>query len=210
MTELLPSPLSMAIAGGVFIAAAVAIVFFLHILRIALIVGAIGGILLFASSVAYGYEKLGEDNIRPALEKALGELRDLAARSAQFEIEANVAQKKAVEATAAKNTALKKLAASVKKALDAQAKQIADAVVPPPVVVFVNATVADVNDSAFGPGAGDAAGAAATTPAPTTVRQWEEWSAEVASLYGECAAKVDGLHTYINGLHAAGQRAAGK
>lgn len=207
MTEWLPSPWWMAGTGTVLLVGAGLVFFFAHLIRLALMMAAAGLVLGFAASVAFGYEELGKDKIRPELVKAQTELSRLAAAAAQFQIDAAVAQKRAVDANRAKNVALAKLKDKTKELLDAQDKLVANAPVGGAASVFLNTIIADVNDSTFGPGAGDSARAAAAVSSATIVRQWEEWGAYCASEYGKVSARVDGLQTYVNGLNAAGAKA---
>jgi hypothetical protein len=199
----------MAGTGTALLVAAGLVFFFAHLIRLALMLAAVGFVLGFAASVAFGYEELGKDKIRPELVKAQTELSRLAAAAAQFQIDAAVAQKKAVDANRAKNAALTQLKAKEKELLDAQDKLVANAPVGGAAGVFLNTVIANVNDSSFGPGAGDSARAAAAISSASVVRQWEEWGAYCANEYGKVSARVDGLQTYVNGLNAAGQRAVG-
>jgi hypothetical protein len=72
MTDLLPSPLAMTALGTALVVAAGLLLWFAMatMLKLALILGGIGGALLLAASVAYGYELKGEEKLRPRLDAA--------------------------------------------------------------------------------------------------------------------------------------------
>lgn len=65
----LPSPLFMSALGGSLLVAAGLITFFMPtLIRVALTIGAVGGVLLLCAGVALGYEKLGGDKRQPEVD----------------------------------------------------------------------------------------------------------------------------------------------
>ena len=205
---MLPSPLAMTALGTALIVGAGLIFFFLHVIRIALIVGAIGAVLLFAAGIAFGYERMGEAKIQPQLDAALAKLSKLDAEATQFKSEAIAASDHAVALVKAKNAQIVALNAKLRERINALPPEVANLSVPAPAGVLLNTNIADANDSAFGPGAGDQARAAAAAAATATVRDWVAWGSAVSVQYGRVAAQLTAIQAYVDGLAAASARAA--
>jgi hypothetical protein len=193
----LPSPLAIGATGAGFIVAAVLAVLLLKAIRAGVYLGAAGLLCLFASAVAGGYEAMGEDKIIPQLEAANAKLEQAYQRAAQFQADAVAAQNKAAAAVRDRAALMARLKKALEDGVNGLPKEVADTRVGAAAGVLLNSTVAAVNDSAFGAGAGQEAAAVAAAAADSTVRDWVRWGGEVSQLYGACASQVIGLQEYV-------------
>jgi hypothetical protein len=202
----LPTPLELSLYGAGLLAAAALVFYFLHLLRVSVYLAAAGGLLLFAASVAYGYEKMGEDKIRPQLEAANAKLEQAYTRAQEFRAAAVEAQDATVAIIKDRDAKLALVAKSLGDKINAQAATIRNLRFPGAARVLINSAINDAERATGGPGA-DAAPAAPTEdsvgPDDTTVGAIEVWAGQVVGLYGQCTARVAGLQSYIQKLHVA-------
>ena len=203
MTGLLPSPLAMTALGTALVVGAGLLIFFLHMVKLAFYLGIAGGVLLFAASVAYGYEIKGEDKLRPRLEAAEAAVERQRVYADQLVSNWRASQEKSA-----------KLAAAMKARNDENAKLRAQQVAQlPPAVAgmpFPAAAVRVLNDAARatanagGEAQANAAGVAAPDPraagGDSTVGAVAAVCSEWADAYKDARDQVIGWNAYFDSL----------
>jgi hypothetical protein len=200
----LPSPLELSLLGGALLAAAALVWFFLKLIRIGLYLGAAGLVVLFAASVAFGYEKMGEDKIQVKLDAANAKLEQAYTRAQEFRDAAVQAQAETVKVIKDRDEKLAIVAKSLGDKINAQARTIRDLRFPADARVLINSVIDDAQRAAGGSGVAGAAAPAAEAPAgDTTVGAVEQWAGEVVGLYGRCVSRVEGLQSYVKKLQVA-------
>jgi hypothetical protein len=163
----------------------------------------VGGLVIFASTVAFGYERMGEAKVQPKLDAALSQLKTEHDANELFKQQAAAAQAAAAAKIKALRAQLAAQAKTFQEKIDAQPASVAGVRIPADASRVLNGLIGDVNDSAIGPHAGDEARAAAASAVDTTLKQWEIWGGQVVTMYGQCAAQVNGLQDYVSKLAAA-------
>lgn len=202
----LPTPLEMgALAGACALGAGLAL-FFTKSLRLAMSLAAAAAVLTLCASVAYGYEKMGEDKIQPQLDAANARISKMDAAAKQFAIDADKAQRAATSVFKGQLASLKATNAQLNAKLAAQDAAIRNINVPAAVGQLLQPAI-DAANSGTAPapvaGAGGNAATAAGVPGDTDVASWEGWSLQVVDLYGRCVAQVTGLQRYVADITAA-------
>ena len=206
---ILPSPLALTALGTTLIVGAGLIFWFIKpMIKIALVMGLVGGFLLACAGVAYGYEEMGKAKIQPQLDAALSRIANDEARAESFRQDAVVAANNAADVVRKKNDELKKLKDKLQGRIDALEKQVTAAPVGAAAGQLLDHVIAENNSASFGPGADAEALAAAASAVDTTVAQWIQWGGEVANLYGKCATQVLGLQDYVGKITAAANATA--
>lgn len=200
----LPSPEWMATIGTTLCVAGGMAAWFLPVAkRVGFYAIGAGMLLIFASTVAFGYERMGEEKIIPERDRALAQLKTEHDANELFKKQAAAAQAKAAATIKALRAQLDAQAKSFQEKVDAQPASVAGVRIPADASRLLNNYIADLNTAAFGGESGQEARTAAAAAVDTTVAQWQTWGGQVALMYSECAVQVIGLQGYIGALVAA-------
>lgn len=187
--------------------AAVLIILFLKMLRLGLQVAIAAGVLAFLAAVAFGYEAKGENDIIPKLNVANARIANDELRAESFRQEAAAAQVTIVAKSKSTKAALAAAEKSNRESLNAQPPTVTAVPVHRSVSVLINSAIATANDTALGPGAGDAARAAAASGAPINFGDVEAWALTAIDDRAQLANQVSRLLDIQEALGLAGSKA---
>jgi len=204
----LPSPLELTALGGMALVGAGLVFWFLKgFIKIAMILAIAGAVLLGAASIAYGYENLGKDSMRPQIAALESKIENDAARAESFRADAVAAQTKLDAAAKASAVQLAAVRKTLQGRIDALSAAVSGAVVGADAGRVLDDTIASVNRSTFGAGTDGPAAAASAAAVDATVKEWVDWSTGCAVAYGQVSSQLIGLQSYVKTLVAAGNRA---